>query len=162
MDTTMGEYAVGAYLMLRLNCDIITYNVRFPERGQYAKGELDVVGLNFKTNTAYLCEVSTHIIRLGIGDYETSVRKIREKHERQQEYAQKYLTHFTTVRCMYWAPRVPKGLVNLLQEIEGLELIFNDQYTKSVEELRERARNTTKKIGNPFFRVLQILEHLKD
>ena len=59
--TAMGEYLVGAYLEMIGMCDVVSYNVRSPESGLKGLGELDVVGLNLKTNTAFLCEVVTHL-----------------------------------------------------------------------------------------------------
>ena len=61
MITDVGEYIVGAYLKLILKCDIIDYNIRPPGGGLEGLHELDVLGLNFKKRTAYLCEVTTHI-----------------------------------------------------------------------------------------------------
>lgn len=55
-----------------------------------------------------------------------------------------------------------KGVVtNALEQIEGLELIVNAKYATCVDELRVHARNTTHDTNNPFFRILQILEHLR-
>jgi hypothetical protein len=48
-----------------------------------------------------------------------------------------------------------------LNTVSELQLIINDEYTKCVDELRELARKQTHDSGNPFFRTLQILEHLK-
>ncbi len=63
---------------------------------------------------------------------------------------------------MLWSPRVPVGyLTENLAKVDGLELVINAEYSQSVDELRERARETIRDIGNPFFRVLQILEHLR-
>ncbi len=62
---------------------------------------------------------------------------------------------------MLWSPVVPKGLGKRLDEIEGLELIINDEYTRRVDELRKRARIVTYDVGNPAFRLLQILEHAR-
>jgi hypothetical protein len=61
MLTDIGEYIVGAYLQLKLDCDVVDYNVRPPSGGLQGLEELDVIGLNLKTRTAYLCEVTTHI-----------------------------------------------------------------------------------------------------
>jgi hypothetical protein len=56
MRTEPGEYLVGAYLKLVEECDVVDYNVRTPGGGLEGLGELDVVGLNFKTKTAYVCK----------------------------------------------------------------------------------------------------------
>lgn len=87
MATEVGEHQVGAYLQLEQQCDVVSFNVRPPGGGLKGLQELDVVGLSFKTNTAYLCEVVTHIRGLGYGNYEVSARRIEGKYQRQREYA---------------------------------------------------------------------------
>ena len=52
MLTDVGEFIVGAHLQLIEGCDFIDYNVRHPGGGLKGLGELDVIGLNFRTNTA--------------------------------------------------------------------------------------------------------------
>lgn len=162
----MGEYVVGAYLKLKLSCDFIGYNTRPPESGLAGLAEIDVVGLNFSNHSAYLCEVATHLDGLDYGsNYEGSAKKIREKFERLKGYGKNNLTEFRTIKYMFWCPRVPRGkLLDMLKEVEkdGLELILNTEFKQRVNELREEARKTTRDIGNPFFRALQILEHLHD
>ena len=61
MAPEMGEYLVGAYLKLILECDFVDYGVRVPGGGVQGLNELDVVGIHFDKKTAYLCEVTTHI-----------------------------------------------------------------------------------------------------
>ncbi len=57
----------------------------------------------------------------------------------------------------------PRGfLTENLSKIEGLELIINGRYKRCIDELRTRARAETKDSTEPFFRMLQILEHMKD
>jgi hypothetical protein len=91
------------------------------------------------------------------------LKKIKEKAERQKWYAEKYLGNFQQVHFMFWAPYVPRGILSEgLSQITSLELFINGEYKKTVLELQRLARNTQKDIGNPFFRSLQILEHLRD
>jgi len=52
MKTDVGEYIVGAYLKIIEECDVIDYNVRVPGGGLEGLNELDVVGLDFKNQTA--------------------------------------------------------------------------------------------------------------
>lgn len=163
MAQDMGEYAVGAYLKFILTCDFVEYGVRPPVGGQEGQAEFDVVGLNFRSNTAYLCEVATHICGLNYGGNDKTVRKIREKHARQRGYAERYLSKFDSLRFMLWSPYVPRGfLTENLSKIEGLELVINGRYKDCIDELRKCARAETKDNTEPFFRVLQILEHMKD
>jgi hypothetical protein len=67
MATEMGEYLVGAYLKLVLGCGVVDYNARPPGGGLMGLGELDVIGLDFANERAYLCEVTTHLDGVQIG-----------------------------------------------------------------------------------------------
>ena len=160
--TEIGEYLVGAYLKIIKKCDFVDYNVRPPGGGLEGLNELDVVGLDFKNKTAYLCEVTTHITGLLYKDNKTTIEKIKKKYKRQKEYADKYLPGFLNRHFMFWSPVVPKGYVTKeLEKIDGLELVINKKYTQCIDELRIKAKELTNDVGNPFFRMLQILEHLK-
>ena len=162
MATDIGEYIVGAYLKMIVGCDVIDYNVRVPGGGLEGLNELDVIGLNFRDQTAYLCEVTTHLRGTLYVDNIKTVERIRKKHERQRSYAEKYLTLFPGRHYMFWSPYVPEGYItNELKKTEELDLIINKRYTACVEELRIQARNSTHETGNLFFRILQILEHLR-
>ena len=163
MTAEMGEYVVGAYLKLEEGCDFVDYNVRPPGGGLEGLKELDVVGLSFASKTAYLCEVTTHIRGLLYKDNRTTINRVDEKFRRQREYAERYLGDFKYHRFMFWSPVVPKGfLTENLAAIEGLELVLNRKYRECVEQLRHRARIEAQDTGNPFFRSLQILEHMRD
>ncbi len=163
MLTDIGEFIVGAHLQLIEKCDLIDYNVRPPGGGMKGLGELDVVGLNFNSNTAYLCEVTTHIRGLLYKDNQETISKIKKKHKRQKEYADKYLKNFKNHIYMFWSPVVPVGyLTKHLSEIENLEIIINGEYKNRIEELRLLAKDTTYDARNPFFRMLQIMEHMRE
>jgi len=160
--TDIGEYVVGAYLKIIRKCDFVDYNVRTPGGGLEGLNELDVVGLDFKNETAYLCEVTTHIRGVLYKANITTVNKINIKYERQKEYANKYLSGFPKRYFMFWSPVVPKGYITEeLEKINGLELIINKKYAQCIGELRLKAKELTNEVGNPFFRMLQILEHLR-
>lgn len=162
MTTDVGEYIVGAYLKLIEKCDFVDYNVREPGGGLPGLNELDVIGLNFKTKTAYLCEVTTHLLGTRYGTATETVGRIAKKHQVQKRYANKYLHAFPNRQYMYWSLRVPEGpIVDGLQNISSLTLVINSDYAAAVEELRKLARKETFDSGNPFFRILQILEHLR-
>lgn len=163
MLTEMGEYLVGAYLKLRLECDFVDYNVRPPGGKLEGLEELDVVGLNFKTGTAHLCEVTTHIRGLGYVDYATTITRIKSKHARQRKYAAKFLREFRTFHYAFWSPVVPRGyLTDQLEQVSGLELVINGEYKKRISELQELARRIKHDVRNPAFRVLQIVAHMRD
>lgn len=162
MKTDVGEYIVGAYLKLALGCDIVDYNVRPPGGGLEGLGELDVIGYDMSHKLVYLCEVTTHIQGLLIGrSYSETAMKIKDKHERQKQYASKRLRGFS-VRYQFWSPRVPVGkLTKQLGKIDGLELIINDRYRECVEELKILAEKKKYDSGNPFFRMLQIVAAMR-
>lgn len=161
--TEVGEFVVGAFLKLECGCDVVDYNVRPSGGGMNGLGELDVVGYDFRNGRAFLCEVTTHIGGLLIGTNQQTIKKIREKHERQKAYASAFLGRFDEIRYQFWSPCVPKGfLTERLAEIEGLELVINGKYKAAVEALRKRARVEKHDAVNPFFRTLQILEAMRD
>jgi hypothetical protein len=162
MLTDVGEYIVGAYLKMKLNCDVIDYNVRPPGGGLAGLEEIDVIGLNLKAHQAYLCEVTTHIRGVLYKDNHTTVNRITKKHERQKRYGAKYLENF---RCeyMFWSPVVSVGFITEnLSRLKDLQLIINGEYKRRVGELSVLASETTYDARNPVFRVLQILEHMRE
>jgi hypothetical protein len=161
MLTDIGEYFVGAYLQLKLDCDVIDYNVRPPGGGLEGLEEMDVIGIDLKSHHAYLCEVTTHIRGLLYVDNRTTVDRIKKKHERQKRYGAKYLENFQC-QYMFWSPVVPVGYITEgLSHLPELELVINGKYKRRIEELRVLARETTHDSRNPVFRVLQILEHMR-
>jgi hypothetical protein len=161
MATEMGEYVVGAYLRLCEHCDVIDYNARPSVSGVDGMTEIDVIGMRFRDQTAFLCEVATHLEGLNYGSYAETVKRVLAKHDRQRAYAQSNLAAFANLRFMLWSPRVPIGALTKALDRDGLELVVNEKYAECVGCLRRLARKTTKDIGNPFFRSLQIMEHLR-
>jgi hypothetical protein len=163
MLTDIGEFIVGAHLKLVRGCDFVDYNIRFPGGGLKGLEELDVIGLHMESNTAYICEVATHIDGLVYGrNYDESIERVHMKFRRQQEYADKHLTQFNAHVLEFWSPRVPKGrLSKAIEDIDGLEPVINEEYTKRVDELRTLAKKMKNDTRNPFFRMLQIMEHLR-
>ncbi len=158
-----GEYIVGAYLKLILGCDIIDYNVRPPGGGLQGLEELNVIGINLNDSTVHICEVTTHITGLLYVSNSETIARIRKKHKRQRKYASEYLGQFSQHHFMFWSPVVPRGyLTKHLDEIEGLELIITGEYKRRIKELQMLAKKTTHNTGNQFFRMLQIMEHLRD
>lgn len=161
--TEIGEYIIGAYLKLILKCDVVDYNVKIVSGGLKGLSELDVIGLNFEENKAYLCEVTTHLNGLAIGsNAKDTIKKITEKHAHQIAYGDEFLGKFKNKEYRYFSPRVPVGKITEgLKKIETLEVIVNEDYTKVIRELEELAKEKTNDVGNPFFRMLQIMNQLK-
>jgi hypothetical protein len=89
------------------------------------------------------------------------VERVRKKYQTQQDYAKRYLSAFRPV-YMFWSPVVPQGfLTNRLSQIEGLELVINGQYKERIKLLIEKARKEKQDVGNPAFRVIQIIEAMR-
>lgn len=154
---------MGAYLGLKEECEFIAYNVRPPGGGMQGLQEIDVIGLKFTSETAYLCEVTTHIRGLLYVNNKTTIKRVTAKYQWQRCYAEQYLGSFATRHFMFWSPVVPRGYVtDNLAQIKGLQIVINEQYRECVDWLRDRARTEAQDTGNPFFRALQILEHLRD
>ena len=163
MLTDVGEYIVGAYLRLILKCDFVDYNVRAPGGGLQGLDELDVLGLDFRHKRCYLCEVTTHIRGVLYRNNQETVRRITRKYEYQKRYARAHLPQFKHARFMFWSPVVPRGYItDRLERLSGVELFINGRYKQAVEEVREIAAQVTYDARNPFFRVLQILEHMRN
>ena len=162
MNTEMGEFVVGAYLKLIGDCDFVDYNVRRPGGGLAGLNEIDVVGLNFKNKTTYICEVTTHLegALYGSGNEDT-IKRIKNKVEKLQSYGKDKLSDFPTQHYMFWSPKVSWSVESELRKVQNLELVMNQEYAIRVKELEDLAKKTTHDTGNPAFRLLQILGHLK-
>ena len=169
MAEEIGESLVGSYLRLIKGCEIVTYNQRLSKEPN-EMGETDVLAIDLDTKTVYLCEVVTHILGMLYGSgNEATLSRVRRKFQRLTEYGRRaFPTHERIY--MLWSPYVPVGKVTTgLQELiddlaeagDSLELQINQEYTRRVGELQERARLDTKNYGEPFFRALQIIEHLR-
>ena len=91
MATDIGEYIVGAYLKLVNRCDVIDNNARTPGGGLEGLNELDVIGLDFRQKTAYLCEVTTHLNGILYGTGPKTVERIYKKYQRQRAYAETFV-----------------------------------------------------------------------
>lgn len=161
MKTEMGEYIVGACLKLLKGCDFVEYNVRRPGGGLAGLNEIDMIGLDFKSKTAYLCEVTTHLEGLLYGSSaNTTVERINKKYEKLRGYAKDCLSEFTP-HFMFWSPVVRWSVEAELKKMQGLELVINKDYADYIVALKELAKKGTHDTGNPAFRVLQILGHLR-
>jgi hypothetical protein len=170
MKTEMGEYIIGAYLKIIEGCDYVDYNVHYPEVGREGQGELDVIVFKLKEGheEIFLCEVSTHLDGMVYGqNYSTTVKKVIAKYKRQQTYRERYLPKHFSAHYFLCSPIILPKLKSMIceaqnNELQGLELLANDRYQNMVEQLKNKAKTTTKDFGNPFFRVLQILGHVRN
>jgi hypothetical protein len=112
--------------------------------------------MNLKTQTAYLCEVTTHLH----GMRPQAVKKCATKHRQQKGYAKQMLEGYT-VRYQLWSPKVFPAQIVELNKV-GFELVVNGEFKKRVDQLRTLAKQIKHDTGNPFMRTIQILEQLKD
>jgi len=176
-----GELLVGAYLKLVEECELVTYNQRSARHGDQI--EVDVIGMSpGEENEVFVCEVSTHLGGLNYsrrveserwadyGSYQSSLATLDRKFAADSEYVADVFASAQRYRFQLWSPvvrgRLVDGLHELAEEFGGradreLELIINGTYTDRIDELRERAAETTKQHGELGFRLLQILEHLR-
>jgi len=162
----MGEYLVGAYLKLILDCEILTYNQKLSEK----QGEFDVLGIDVNHNIVYICEVITHIRGVLYGkSYKDTMNKIERKFKSNIKYAERIFPQYKKI-YMLWSPVVPKGQMTkwlkslperLNKNNDEIKIIINEEYTKKTNELRAKAKKDTKDRGEPFYRALQILEHMR-
>jgi Holliday junction resolvase-like predicted endonuclease len=58
MTHNVGEEITRLYLQIDRGCEFVQYNLYTPN----VQGEIDVVAINFRENTVYLCEVAVHLI----------------------------------------------------------------------------------------------------
>lgn len=169
MTEEIGESLVGSYLRHIKGCEIVTYNQRLSKKPS-EMGETDVLAIDVERPAVYLCEVVTHIRGMLYGSgTEATLARVRGKFQRLTEYGRRAFPSHERV-YMLWSPYVPMGRITAgLQQLanrlaadgDTLELQINQDYSRRVDELRERARTDSKNYGEPFFRALQILEHLR-
>lgn len=156
--TDMGESLVGAYMRQVRGCHTVAYNTFLPR----AQGELDVIAVSAGDDRevrVWLAEVAVHLEGLNYGGYERTAGKVRTKVAAALDYAGEI---YPQAECAveFWSPVVPAGLVKLLADC-GATLVVNDTFTDRLQQLIDEARSTTKTTGEPAFRLLQILTHVR-
>ena len=157
-----GELLVGAYLQVCDGCELVGYNVHLTDPGLAGMGEIDVVALNFSNQTAYVCEVATHLEGLDYGDGNAAtLETLKKKFNRDHAFAERYLKSFKSVELMLWSPVVPKGALTTGLATLGVTLAVNEDYGRRIEALRTRAAASAKEYGNVAFRVLQVLARMR-
>ena len=166
----VGEEFVSAYLQQILGCDFTQQNLYTVD----SQGEIDVVGLNLKTRSVYICEVAIHLttgLQYTYAKRPNNIKKLTEKFSRDIVYTRTYLSDFKA-HYMLWSPVVKsrkneseydqmKHLEqvhkNIHQEFgESLQLIVNLEFSKRLEQLSKKACQTTADLKSPVMRMLQI------
>jgi len=158
----MGESLVGAYLRQVRGCHTVAYNTFLP----WAQGELDVIGVALGEGDGpvrvWLAEVAVHLNGLdygGSGGYAATAAKVATKTAAARRYAAEVYPD-ALVCIELWSPIVPRGLLHRLREVE-VELVVNETFTDKVADLLREAGSGTRLTGDPAFRLLQVLTHLR-
>ena len=171
----LGEELVAAYLENIKGCEFIQQNLYTPD----VQGEIDVVGIDLKTKSIYVCEVAIHLttgLRYVKNRQPNNVNKLTEKFSKDIEYANKYFPDYEK-HFMLWSPIVKnsketskynqtKDLKKIKQNIFSkykieLEFIVNEKFLYCLNELREFAKGETKALKSPVLRLMQVEESLK-
>jgi hypothetical protein len=167
------------------------YNQRSQKQGDQLEIDvIGVDSTEQGERVVYTCEVVTHIDGLlysgtpdtdrwaeyGGDGYQYTLERLWEKFTSDREYVTELFdTGDYSFVYQFWSPVVPGsrdekyllgGLDDMAEEFEDetsdeLELVINKEYTKRIEVLRKKARETEKNYGELGFRILQILEHLQ-
>jgi hypothetical protein len=149
----IGETLVAAWYQYVDRCDLVVEGVRLP-----AQGELDVLAVAGRRVVA--AEVATHILGLDYGGYMPTVRRVTEKVARAASFLEaNFPEHERDVA--FWSPRVPSGLMQQLAGISDVEFVVNDEYSRRLQNLIERARSDAAATSNSAYRLLQILTHAR-
>lgn len=171
----LGEELVAAYLEHIKGCQFIQQNVYTPD----VQGEIDVVGIDLKTKSIYVCEVAIHLTT-GLlyvkNGKPNNVGKLTEKFSKDIEYANKYFPEYQK-HFMLWSPIVKNSKKtskhNQIKDLEviqenlrrkyevEIDFIINEKFLECLDELREFARDTTKELKSPVLRLMQVEEYLK-
>ncbi|EMA30445.1 hypothetical protein [Halobiforma nitratireducens] len=185
----VGELLVGGYHALVTDAEVVSYNSRSKADGEQM--EIDVVAIDSSDGiqTVYACEVVTHLggaaysgtpetdkwADYGNDSYQYSLEKLESKFRSDYEYVTRVFDDADEYVLQLWAPSLADGYLTdgleaLSADLEandesgigtGIDLVINETYTERIEELRTLAATETKSYGEPAFRFLQILEHLR-
>ena len=174
---SIGEEVVGAWLRMIAGCDFVQYNVPTRDR----TGEIDVIGLDLATQTAYVCEVATHLItglQYLVDNQPDNVGRLTRKFDNDIAYTRKYLAGFQH-RFMLWSPivKIPqtktvkhnqlRDVILIREHVQRahdveLELIINEIYQDRLDELHHQAARITTASEFSVFRTLQIITSVHD
>ena len=163
----IGESIAGAYMRYIRECEVVVYNTFL--RGQ--QGEIDVVALKTgEPRHVWLCEATTHTKGMQYPSAKGTVRKLKDKLSRAQEFAAITFPN-DTLHFEIWSPRVPVGKLTTAFEALGdeaaamdmdLAFVINEGYTEKMRELAAHAKRHASATSDPAYRMLQILGHLRD
>ena len=170
------EEFVGEYLRIIEKCDFIKYNEKFTvktEDSHKQKGmsEVDVIGINLKDRTIFVCEVSAQMGGI-YGNYPAKLdyRNPNNKFAKNQRYIEEHFKDFNpkTVKHMFWCPILTEkqkekfilpGEDSDEKELK-VELIAGQDFLKKIAELAACLETCQKDYASPVIRFLQVLVHL--
>ena len=173
MIMNIGEELVADYLRYIKKCEFVEKNLYTED----VQGEIDVVGIDLKTKTVYLCEVAIHLItglQYTLDKKPNNVNKLTEKFSKDIEYARKYFPQTSGYKYhfMLWSPIVKdtsdKAKYNQFNDVkqvqenifnnytEHIEAVINEDFLKRLDELKEYAITETKEIKSAVVRLYQI------
>jgi hypothetical protein len=171
----IGEEIAGEYLKFVKGCEFIEYNLYTPD----VQGEIDVIGINMKERSVYICEVAIHLItglQYTRNKAPDNVNRFLNKFRKNIPYAERYFAEYKK-HFMLWSPIVKNpgikakhNQTNDVLEIQSqlrqefsydLELVINEHYQSAIDQLRAIAGKETKELKSPVLRMLQIEEKLK-
>jgi hypothetical protein len=153
----IGEYLVGAYIEGFCGCDIISYDHAL--LGE--QGDIDVLGLDVRGQRAFAAEVKTHLN--GLGGYGGNPgAKLREQVIRAQRFLQGSLPDWSYSYSI-WSPHVTPAMLSQVgtafndRRLPPVDLVFNEEFAKRVNEVSVRAATDRRYRANPAYRLLQVL-----
>ncbi|GIK21363.1 MAG: hypothetical protein RBT56_14015 [Ignavibacteriaceae bacterium] len=169
----IGEELVSDYLQYIKRCEFVQKNLYTED----VQGEIDVVGINLKTRTVYICEVAIHLVT-GLqyvhNKQPNNVNKLTDKFSKDIEYARKYFPTKDGYKhqFMLWSPIVKdksnkakhnqlSDVIAVQQEIkkkykEDIEAVINEEFLNRLAELKQYAIKETKEIKSAVVRFYQI------
>jgi hypothetical protein len=170
----LGEEIAGEYLKIAKGCEFVQYNLQTPD----TQGEIDVLGINIRDKSLYVCEVAVHLVTglQYVKENRTdNVDRFTKKFRKDIEYANKHFSDYKK-HFMLWSPVVKnqsarardnqlrdvKQVSETIQKEYGytLELIINREFQKCLQVLRAFAKSETKELQSPVLRLMQIEEKL--
>jgi hypothetical protein len=170
-----GEELVSSYLRYIRGCEFIQKNLYTVD----TQGEIDVVGINLKEKSIYICEVAIHLItglQYTRNAAPNNVQKLTEKLSRDIVYAKTYFPEYTP-HVMLWSPIIKSGrdgaVCNQARDIGEIknnilnqhklevEFIINEKFLSCIGEMRRFAREETSELKCPVMRFMQIEERLR-
>ena len=166
----VGEELVASYLQYVMGCEFTSKNLYTRDE----QGEIDVVGVNLKDKSIYMCEVAIHLttgLRYVKDKRPHTLEKLKDKFSRDIKFARSNYPDYK-LSFMLWSPIVkggkPNAQENQLEALDKLnaylmhefgvqvELVVNNEFLSRIKELREFAASRKEEIKCPLLRLLQI------